>query len=51
MACPACGAPLEPALDAEHVLGFRLLDDDLGEALPVALAQALSHLPTDEPPT
>jgi predicted amidophosphoribosyltransferase len=46
VACPDCGAPLEPVLSAERVIGFRLFSDDVrSHSLPVALAVAL-EIPT-----
>jgi hypothetical protein len=42
VACPECGAPPESVLNAEHVLGFRLVsDDDRSDSLPVALPLAM----------
>jgi hypothetical protein len=45
MECPDCGAPLEPVLSAERVMGFRLACDDVDpEDLPVAVAVALPSI-------
>jgi hypothetical protein len=43
VACPECGAPPEPVLSAERVIGFRLASgiDELSDTLPIAVAVAL----------
>ena len=49
VACPRCGEPLEVNWPAAKTLGFRLaVADDLGEALPEAIAVAM---PLPEPRT